>query len=191
MTAYVGGERVAVSDRDLLGTGGEGSVYLWQGRALKLYHDPNAAKLALAKIRAFPARLPRAVVAPLEVAHDGRGNAVGFTMAIVRNATEAMRLGQRKWRAGRVKNADVVALFADLHATVRALHARGVVAGDLNDGNVLFADDLSQTWLIDADSMQFSPAPSRTSASSIRASTASIWPRRRASTKRATGTRSA
>ncbi len=33
------------------------------------------------------------------------------------------------------------------------MHARGVVIGDFNDGNVLFSGD--RPWLIDADSMQF------------------------------------
>jgi hypothetical protein len=159
----VAGERVAVGDADLIGVGGEGRVYRWNGRAVKVFHDAAAGLPArerarkVKKVRAFPAGLPAAVVGPIDPVSDARGETVGFTMRLVEGAVDAMRLGQRRWREGVVSNGEVIAIFRKLRATLGELHARGVVVGDLNDGNVLFRGDTP--WLIDADSMQYAGFP--------------------------------
>ncbi len=57
-------------------------------------------------------------------------------------------------------NARVMALFRSLHATVKALHARSVVVGDLNDGNVVVTTGAdADAFVIDADSMQLGGLP--------------------------------
>jgi hypothetical protein len=164
MNVFVGQERVTLDDAQLLGVGGEGRVYRWRDRALKIFHDASsglvpadkAARAAKsAKVRAFPRPLPRGVVGPLEIAEDDRGETVGFTMRLVDGATDAMRLAQRRWREGVMSNGEVIAIFRALRDLLLELHARGMVVGDLNDGNVLFQG--STPWLIDADSMQFGP----------------------------------
>lgn len=51
----------------------------------------------------------------------------------------------------------VLAIFRELSKTIAELHARGIVVGDLNDGNVALTREPAgrlEPWLIDADSMQ-------------------------------------
>ena len=48
-------------------------------------------------------------------------------------------------------------IFASLAAALDALHALGIVVGDLNDGNVLVVGD--EIRFIDVDSMQFGRWP--------------------------------
>lgn len=171
LTVCIGRRQARLEDQHLLGVGGEARVYAWEDLAVKVYHPiddrlPPAEQAAaarrrgakLAKLADFPEDLPDAVVGPLELATDERdGQLVGFAMRRVRSAEDLRRLSQRRWREAVVSNAAVCRLFARLRSVLQALHRRGVVVGDLNDGNVLFSGE--HPWLIDADSMQFDGHP--------------------------------
>jgi hypothetical protein len=167
-TVLLKGKPIRLDDRDLLGVGGEGRVFRSGKRALKIFFAMTEARKR--KLQAFPAALPDAVVGPLELCTDGRGNVVGYAMRALDGAVDIHRLGQRKWRDANMTANDVLATFGDLSATVAALHARGIVVGDLNDGNVVVTPNIAtldtalpaaswRPWLIDADSMQFASFP--------------------------------
>jgi DNA-binding helix-hairpin-helix protein with protein kinase domain len=148
-------ERASLADLDLIGQGGEGRVYRLGARAVKIFH--SAPKEKIAKLEDFPRGLPDGVVSPLHLVRDPRSGAiVGYTMKLLSGATDALRLSQRRFRHGAVSNACVCAILRRLHEIVGRLHARSVVVGDLNDGNVVFTGSPSPApWLIDCDSMQF------------------------------------
>lgn len=171
MQVTIGGTRVRLGDADLIGVGGEARVYRVGGRAAKIFHrpDPGAppaerarAERLLAlkrdKLARFPRGLPAEVLAPEERITDARGQVIGYTMPLVERAEDLGRLGQRRWREGVVSAAEVVALFRGLWLTLDALHRKGVVVGDLNDGNVLFRLP-APCVVIDVDSMQFGGLP--------------------------------
>jgi hypothetical protein len=163
MNVFVDGRRVTLQDSDLVGEGGEARVYRHGQAALKLFHPATDAlgrrllDLKVAKLARFPRGLPPPVIAPTKLVHDGAQKVVGYVMPLVEHAEDFGRLQSRKWRAGAMPNGKVTALFLALHEAVRGLHARGVVVGDFNDGNVLFTGD--RPHLIDADSMQFGGLP--------------------------------
>lgn len=163
MDAWLSGNKVRVSDAELLGEGGEARVYRLGSSALKLFHPPAdaTAKRVLAqkleKLAHFPRGLPEAVVGPTELATDRAGAIIGYRMPLVPGAEDFSRLAQRKWRLGVLSSDQLVALFRSLHAAVEQVHGARVVIGDFNDGNVLFAQ--GRPWLIDADSMQFGGYP--------------------------------
>lgn len=163
MDVYLSSKRVKISDSDLLGEGGEARVYRLNELAVKLFHPPADATARrvldqkLQKLARFPTGLPASVIAPKELATDRAGKVIGYVMPLVKGAEDFARLANRKWRAVAVPNKAVTALFQDLHETVSALHARSVIIGDFNDGNVLFAN--GRAHLIDADSMQFGGFP--------------------------------
>ncbi len=138
----------------ILGHGGEADVYDLGDRALKLYKTPAhpdiagdpareaaaAARLAQAEARlgAFPRNLPARVAVPRALVRAGRGGVVaGYVMDKV-TGRPLFELGEpRVRRAGGLALEALVAALRDLHATVTALHAAGVIIGDFNDGNVL------------------------------------------------------
>jgi hypothetical protein len=163
---FLSSGRVRLSDADLLGEGGEARVFRHQGRAVKVFHpvsaqDPvgRAARATkLEKLARFPSGLPPTVLGPEELVRSARGEVLGFVMRLVQ-ADDAGRLAQRRFREGRVSNDEVTRLFGRLASVLGRLHARGVVVGDLNDGNVLVPLDGSGPFLIDADSMQFGGLP--------------------------------
>ena len=101
--------------------------------------------------------LPPEVVGPLHKVTDVRGALLGYAMRAISGADEFGQLQNRRFRQGAVPNAHLLALFSRLREVLAQLHARNVVVGDLNDGNLLFAGDALS--LIDADSMQFAGLP--------------------------------
>ena len=161
-TVLVGKKRVRLDDRDLLGVGGEGRVFRAGDQAFKIFFAMTDARRS--KLAAFPRGLPPRVVGPLDVCTDGNGIVVGYAMRALEGAVDLHRVGQRKWRdTSGMGAADVVAVFGELASTVAELHARGVVVGDLNDGNVVLTPPTPkepwQPYFIDADSMQFAGFP--------------------------------
>jgi hypothetical protein len=173
MNVYVGKTKIRLDPSLSIGQGGEADVYdIGEGRALKLFKPPTHPDFAgdpvgqraaferieehQRKLRVFPANVPPRVVSPLDLAttRDGR-QVLGYTMRLLRGAEHLRRYGERSFRQlGSV--ADLVALlFRDLHSTLAALHAAGVVIGDFNDLNVLVLGH--EAHLIDADSFQFAP----------------------------------
>lgn len=171
MEVWLEGRKVRLDPTRALGKGGEADVYaLEDGRALKLYKPPEhpdytgspeaqeAARQRLAehqhKLRAFPPGLPPRVVVPQALAMDRKGQRVlGYAMRRLEGVEPLARLGDPALRRAGVPSARVAALFQELHRTLGALHAAGVVVGDFNDQNVLVAG--TEAWLIDADSFQF------------------------------------
>jgi hypothetical protein len=162
-TVFMNGKRIRLDDRDLLGIGGEGRVFRAGDHALKIFFTMTDARRN--KLAAFPTGLPEAVVGPVAPCTDQRGTVIGYAMRALDGAVDIHRLGQRKWRDANMSAAEVLARFRDLATTIAELHARGIVVGDLNDGNVVLTRGRGTSqpgwcpWLIDADSMQFASFP--------------------------------
>jgi hypothetical protein len=168
------GQALALDDSLLLGEGGEARVYRHPSLdlALKIFHDDATVPAKLVQLRAeklarFPKGLPPNVAAPVEILVDKKGKLVGYAMQRIDSASDIAILANKKSRAG-FTNSDVLGLFCALVETVDALHAQGVVVGDMNDGNVLVVRSGGQTaaprspssvFVIDADSMQVGGLP--------------------------------
>lgn len=174
MRVKLSGKTIRLQPKNLLGVGGEARVYAHGDRALKIFHPIDSAlsgsalrreealrELRRQKIESFPRPLPLAVIAPQDVVYDEKGaRMVGYAMRRLEDAHDLLHLSRRSWREGVVSNQQVVALFRNLYLTLEILHRRGVVVGDLNDGNVMLTlGGGPRALLIDADSMQFAQFP--------------------------------
>jgi hypothetical protein len=150
MRVSIGGKIVALTGSDILGEGGEATVYKVGDRALKIFHTADL-QAKFAKLAAFPRSLPREVVAPEEIVLDEQGASIGYAMPAISGAGELSKLFKGP------RHPDACTLFVKLHDVLSSLHRAGVIAGDLNDGNVLFNG--MRLWLIDVDSMQLAGHP--------------------------------
>lgn len=151
MRVLIDGRPAKLSDRAVLGQGGEARVFQHGAYAVKIYHslDEAAREAKRRKICAFPGPLPRAVSCPRAVVTDPDGRFIGFAMDRVEGAEELRRLAQ----PGQTPPfPELLALFRRLRALLSELHAARVIVGDLNDGNVLVRG--IEPILIDADSFQ-------------------------------------
>lgn len=163
-TVHCAGKRLRLLDRDLLGVGGEGSVYRAGDKAIKIFFALDDTRNA--KLVAFAGThrgLPPRVVGPLDLCHDLSGEIVGYAMKALDGAVDVHRVAQRRWREQSMTANDAVAIFRDIVTTLEALHARSIVVGDLNDGNIVLTQDAKTSlWspsFIDADSMQLPGHP--------------------------------
>lgn len=161
----VEGKDLTLNRRQVLGSGGEGTVYKVAVKgetvALKVYETPTKARAE--KLLAFERLSPKftdRVVAPGLIAFNPSGLAVGFTMPLLpRGFEELASLSNKRYRASyKVTTKDVVETFLDALPTLaNEVHKQGFVVGDYNDLNILFAG--SKVYFIDVDSWQFGKFP--------------------------------
>ena len=145
-----------------IGRGGEGTVYELEGRAdrvAKLYFkqpDANhAAKLA-AMAGAAEERLLRVAAWPTETLRSPTGAVIGFVMPRVVGHKPVFQLYGPKLRLQAFPKADWAFLIhtaANAARAVAVVHAAGHVIGDINQGNLMVAEDAT-VRLIDCDSFQ-------------------------------------
>lgn len=163
MHVNLDGQAFALRDQDLVGEGGEARVYAHGADdVVKVFHDGAPAAIATLrahKLRAFPVGLPTAFITPRSLALDDNGTVVGYRMRRVTGAIDIARLARAQIRAVIDANR-VLQIFRQLIDALAAVHARCVVVGDLNDGNIVIADDGNGLpYFIDADSMQVGAFP--------------------------------
>jgi hypothetical protein len=173
---WIDGARVELAPAQLLGQGGEAEVYdLGDGRVVKWWKPadhpdfdglPDAQAAASrriaeqpARLRALPAGLPTAIVAPAGFALAAKRSALvaGYVMPKV-TGTPLHSYGEPRWRREHpVEGGDVIAALLSLHEALAALHRARVIVGDCNDLNVLV--DARRVHLIDVDSYQYAGFP--------------------------------
>lgn len=159
----IGGQTHKIDPKTVLGTGGEATVIRVNGLAVKIYHKPDPKRMAKLQdlVKAGPS-LPSNVCAPLDLALDGRGNVVGFTMKrIPRGYDVVQMLSSKKFRRANPHfNAQFITnLFIHDFQTTQLLHNGGVIIGDNNDLNKMFDLRKPSMVFIDVDSFQFGQHP--------------------------------
>ena len=158
--------RTALTLGRLLARGGEGSVYLVEGRPGQLAKVYTPAKPdyepKLIRMRQNPPLAPgqtgghHAIAWPADLLYDKGGAFLGYLMPHVQHAVPLFDVFNPRRRAQTLPGFDVRYLHRtarNLAAAVAALHARDYVIGDLNESNVLVTPTALVT-LIDTDSFQ-------------------------------------
>ena len=152
-----------------LGAGGEGAVYRLadqQDLAVKVYNDPLTPERAL-KIRTLSA-LPRNGVQsftawPAGLVTDADGRARGLLLPVIEQAKDVHHLYNPGSRKATFPAADwrfLVHVAGNVARAFAAVHALGLVIGDVNHGSVLVARN-GTVKLIDIDSFQVPVAGSQ------------------------------
>ncbi len=150
-----------------VGAGGEGAVFdlpRLPGRVAKLYHrPPTPAKQAKLRFMAAVADAPllRYAAWPQQTLHAAPGGpVVGFLMQEIsgRDSIHAVYspLDRRETRPKAAWDF-LLHVARNVAAAFAALHARGHVVGDVNQGNLVVGDD-GTVVLIDCDSFQVDAA---------------------------------
>lgn len=161
MQVQLNGRKVTLKQADIIGIGGEATVFRHQNQAVKIYLQPDANREQ--KLRAiFPKMrgLPRQVIAPHDLVFDKKGgDVIGFTMRLLpSDYTEIRQLSSKKYRktAG-LSSRDIATMFLEMHRSLNRIHKAQFVVGDLNDLNLMFK--AHETLFIDVDSFQFGNYP--------------------------------
>lgn len=138
--------------RTSLTKGGEGFIYEYNGKIIKTFkpHIDIAAKER--KINELmKARLPQAVIKPIDTVLDMHGRFIGYSMEKV-IGEEFKRLSNRKFvTANNITTKDILSMLVKVKKILEILHKQHIYIGDLNDQNILF-DTIGNVYLIDCDS---------------------------------------
>jgi len=149
---------------EAIGRGGEGSVHeIAQSPELvaKIYAPaPTADRIA--KLRAMVAlctpELTRIAAWPVDTVHDSAGGlVVGFLMPRLTGHRELHKLSHPMDRARTFPDVGydfLVHVGANIARAFSALHARGLIVGDVNESGIMVHPD-GTAMFIDCDSMQF------------------------------------
>ncbi len=161
-TIYIQNQRYQLDAANLIQSGGEGMVFGLGNTAVKLYHQPTLAqadKLHHWLAQRWP--LPADVLAPCAPVHDKKGQLIGLQMPRLPTTAQPLKqLGQPTfWQQQALTTRQIVPLFHQLHQTLSRLHQLHIVVGDLNETNIYFIPQSSQSYWIDVDSYQFANFP--------------------------------
>lgn len=161
----ISGIKHRIKQEQVLGVGGEATVVEIAGKAVKIYHKPEASRTnkLIDYVKITP-RLPGNVCAPQELAYDTKNTVLGFTMDLMPPGYDVVQmLSSKKFRAANpfLHSRFVTELCLHIKHTVDLIHPTGVVIGDFNDLNVLFSPHQPRSVFIDADSFQFGRYPCR------------------------------
>ena len=163
------GRPLSIRDDNLLGSGGEGSIYTLDelpDLVAKVYHSPSGtigAKLALMVDN--PPTMPAldghvSIAWPLDTLHSAlptrANNTAGFLMhkiVSMKEVTSAYNPAARKRSFPHFTYRHLCAVAINIAIAVNAVHGRNYVIGDINESNILINDNALVT-LIDTDSFQ-------------------------------------
>lgn len=155
LTVFVeGGSKLQLGDRDYIGAGGQAVVYRHGDIAYKIYHDQKDV-IPLKKIRELQAIAIANVLAPQKLLYDQANSVIGYTMRFVRDTNPVCRLFTKTFKLqNNISEKDVVEFVKAMQVTVKQIHGFRCLIVDLNELNVLAADNFKEPFFIDTDSYQ-------------------------------------
>ncbi len=152
---------------NLLGKGGEGSVYETQEHDVvaKIYSKEKRTDTLEKKLSLMITKKPKAknIAWPLSMLYDDCNNFVGFTM--MRVPSHCKQLGEtvlminnemvkEKYLSSWTR-ADLVKLCLSIVETFKMLHNKGILMGDINPANIMINPDKpEEVYFVDCDSYQ-------------------------------------
>ena len=163
------GQPLSIRDDNLLGSGGEGSIYTLDGLTdlvAKVYHNPSraiGAKLTLMVDN--PPTMPErdghvSIAWPVDTLHSAlpsnANNTAGFLMHKIismKEVSQCYNPAARKRNFPHFTYRHLCAVAINIGTAVDAVHDRNYVIGDINESNFMI-NDSGLVTLIDTDSFQ-------------------------------------
>jgi hypothetical protein len=169
------GKEIALSPRDLVGQGGQGSVFAKGKTAFKVYHDPKDM-IPVGKIQELSIITDPWIVRPLDILVNARGTPVGYTTTFVPNAWTLCQLFPPVFRQRENLTPDMTqALVRKLQERIANVHKVGILVVDANEMNFLVDKQFQNVFAIDVDSYETPHYPASAIMESIRDWTVKRW----------------
>jgi serine/threonine protein kinase len=169
LTAVFQTKETRLTDKNYLGEGGEGVIYLKDGLIYKIYHEKNdiitAQKLAELSV------LKRInIITPLGHVYNSRGLPIGYAMNFVQNTSPLARLFTTSFRnRNNITPEMATKLVEKMAETIHYIHQNGIIIVDGNEFNYLVdGTTFIIPYFIDVDSYQTKSFPAKVIMPSIR-----------------------
>lgn len=169
-TVLIGGrQKITLGQNEYKAQGGEGTVYVSNGLAFKIYHDaskmiPEGKLLELKQIKT-----PN-VLSPKDILYSPSSKkAVGFTMPYVDNTEYLTKLFSKGFKDNNnITPAMIVNVITEMQKQLQSLHGECIIVGDYNEMNFLVDSKFSIPYHIDVDSYQTKNFPCTAIMDSVR-----------------------
>lgn len=170
VTVLVGGTtKVSLGQSEYKAQGGEGMVYVKNGLAYKIYHDPTKM-IPEGKILELKKIATPNVLGPKDVLFNPTSKQpVGFTMPFVDNVEYLTKMFSRKFKTDNgITPEMIVNLVTQMQKQLNDLHHEGIIVGDYNEMNFLVDSAYKIPYHIDVDSYQTASFPCTAIMDSVR-----------------------
>jgi len=150
---------IDLTKRNFLAQGGEGSVYVKEQTAYKIYCDdhgkPKPEKMIdTKKIKELSVLTHPNIIKPEDVIVYKKKE-IGYTMKFVKDTYQLCQLFTNAFKKrNNLKPEDMMKLVQNLHEIVNNAHQHNILIVDLNEMNFLSDKDFKNIYAIDVDSWQ-------------------------------------
>lgn len=148
------GHKISLSDKHHIATGGEGSVYIKDGLAYKVYTDPQLAiKNGMDKKWALLNKVSHPnIVTPLDMLVDSHHQFAGLVFPAVKGNALCEAYSSAWWSRNGFDTAQCQQTVKNMQEVVNVVHSHQALIVDGNEMNWLL--DGTRPFLIDTDSWQ-------------------------------------
>jgi hypothetical protein len=147
---------VTITDKHYKAAGGEAAIYVNNGMAYKLYHDPIHKIFPEQKMTELGAITNPQVIIPQQLVFDPTdGKPLGYTTKFVDNADPLVKLFTRTFKNDKNVSFQMInELVKQMQMVVADVHSAQCLVVDLNELNVLagITSNSITPWFIDVDS---------------------------------------
>lgn len=147
--------KIILHDTDHKASGGEGSVYVKNGTAYKIYHKVDKM-LPIAKIHELQVLKDlKLIVIPEEILYGPNGTPVGYSMKYIDDCEFLCRLFTGIFRKrNKISHSNIIDIIKIMQNTLDNIHSRGIIVGDYNEMNFIMDKGITSPYHIDVDSWQ-------------------------------------
>lgn len=161
-------KQITLTDREYKAAGGEGTVFVKDDTAYKVYHDAKKM-IPVGKIQELSMISHSEVLAPTDVIYDMSNQPVGFTMKYVDGVEFLCKLFTKSFRDdNNLASQSVVDLVVKMQQVLQHIHNKQILVVDYNEMNFLLSNGFDTVFHIDVDSWQTKHFPATAIMESVR-----------------------
>ena len=155
MEVFVGGKKIALTQKNYVAKGGEGSIYKKGDLAFKIYEDQNKM-IPLAKIGELNALNHPSIVNPKNPIYNEKKHLIGFTMDWIGGNNVALcKLFTNGFRdKNGIDNDTIIELVENIKEVIHYIHQNKCLIVDGNELNYMVSDNFVTPFLIDVNAWQ-------------------------------------
>ena len=147
-----GNGKITITDKDYLASGGQASIYIKSGLAIKIYTD-ETQMIPIDKINELRAIHDPSVLLPKHIVYDSKGKPIGYAMDFKKDTHPLCKLFTKAFKdRNNISHEMINGLIEKGQGTVKSVHSAKCLIVDLNELNLLAAQKFDELYFIDVDS---------------------------------------
>ena len=149
---------ITLTDKFYFASGGEASIYVTNGMAYKLYHEPTKKQLPLQKMKELATINNDQVIIPQELIYDAKnGNPLGYTTKFIVDAEPILKYFTKTFKNdNNISFLMIIDLIKKMQEITLDIHNSKCLVVDYNELNILIKAENGGLipYYIDCDSYQ-------------------------------------